>query len=228
MKKETIGDRIKIVRKHERCTQEEFGAKIGVKGNTITGYERGTRKPSDAVINNLCRTFLIDQTWLRTGDGQMEMVDPAVVDTFNQFYMEHSCNPLEQKFLDGYFSLSEPERDAFCSFIKKMFPAAVQAIAGDNALVRPWQEAPPLETPKDVDVLEALQKQPTKMPDDELDAGTPSGVSEAEADYEKNLGFVPNTGLSASNITGDMASPNEPQESPTDKSGGGESGDNVS
>ena len=45
-----MNGRIKIVRTTIGLTQTEFGARIGVKGNTVTGYETGIRNPSDAVI----------------------------------------------------------------------------------------------------------------------------------------------------------------------------------
>lgn len=64
-------DRIKQVRKNSGLTQTAFGEKIGVKGNTVTGWETGIRTPSDAVINSICREFNIDETWLRTGEGEM-------------------------------------------------------------------------------------------------------------------------------------------------------------
>ena len=46
-------ERIKFVRKHFKLTQVEFGERIGVKGNTITGYENGIRTASDAVIKSI-------------------------------------------------------------------------------------------------------------------------------------------------------------------------------
>jgi len=49
-----VGKRIKAIRKDQGLTQTEFGSQIGVKGNTVTGYENGTRCPSDAVINSIC------------------------------------------------------------------------------------------------------------------------------------------------------------------------------
>ena len=62
---------IKAIRKSARLTQIEFGARIGVKGNTITGYETGLRTPSDAVIFSICREFNVNEHWLRTGEGDM-------------------------------------------------------------------------------------------------------------------------------------------------------------
>ena len=64
-------ERIKQIRKSHSLTQTEFGERIGVKGNTITGYETGIRTPSSAVIAAICREFGISETWLRTGEGQM-------------------------------------------------------------------------------------------------------------------------------------------------------------
>lgn len=64
-------DRIKAIRKALKLTQAEFGASIGVKGNTITNYETGLRMPSDAVILSICREFGVNETWLRTGEGEM-------------------------------------------------------------------------------------------------------------------------------------------------------------
>ena len=62
---------IKTLRKELGLTQTEFGGKIGVKGNTITTYENGTRTPSDAVVLAICREFGVSEEWLRTGRGDM-------------------------------------------------------------------------------------------------------------------------------------------------------------
>lgn len=64
-------DRIKQIRKQASLTQVEFGERIGVKGNTITNYENGLRNPTDAVILSICREFNVNETWLRTGKGEM-------------------------------------------------------------------------------------------------------------------------------------------------------------
>ena len=64
-------DRIRALRKTFGLTQSEFGGKIGVKGNTITNYENGNRSISDAVILSICREYGCDETWLRTGEGEM-------------------------------------------------------------------------------------------------------------------------------------------------------------
>lgn len=64
-------ERIKQIRKSVNLTQAAFGERIGVKGNTVTGWEAGIRVPSDAIINSICREFGIRDQWLRTGEGNM-------------------------------------------------------------------------------------------------------------------------------------------------------------
>lgn len=64
-------ERIKKLRKTLDLTQREFGERIGVKPNTIATYEIGRNEPIDAVISLICREFNVNETWLRTGEGDM-------------------------------------------------------------------------------------------------------------------------------------------------------------
>ena len=65
-----IKDRIKKIRDDQHLTQTDFGARIGVRGNTITNYETGLRKPSEAVMMAIARTFDVNMVWLKEGTGQ--------------------------------------------------------------------------------------------------------------------------------------------------------------
>lgn len=168
-----IGKRIKKLRKDRNLTQTEFGEKIGVKGNTVTGYENGTRRPSDSVINYICLIFHVDQTWLRTGEGDDDVAylpDLEQVDILSKVRSEFNCNELEMKFLTAYLGLEEKERDAFCKLLEKMFPEAISTIAGENPLTRTWQEALPrtetsesVATPIDQDDVETLVQKGAEM-----------------------------------------------------------------
>ena len=66
-----MNNRIKQVRKHFNLNQTEFGARLGITQSTVTGYEAGGRTPLDAVVNSICREFDVNETWLRTGEGEM-------------------------------------------------------------------------------------------------------------------------------------------------------------
>lgn len=66
-----MNDRIKILRKQLNMNQSEFGVRIGVKQGSVAAYECGARTPLDAVVSAICREFDVNETWLRTGEGEM-------------------------------------------------------------------------------------------------------------------------------------------------------------
>lgn len=67
----TLGERIKKLRKALDLTQQKFADQIGTPQNNIANYEIGRREPSAAALNNICKTFNVNETWLRTGEGEM-------------------------------------------------------------------------------------------------------------------------------------------------------------
>lgn len=68
---ETIGERIKALRKSLHISQAEFGQRIGVKQNTVATWESGVRVPSDVAIRSISREFSADEDWLRRGVGEL-------------------------------------------------------------------------------------------------------------------------------------------------------------
>ena len=99
-------ERIKKVRKANGLTQAEFGEKIGVKGNTVTGYETGIRSPSDAIIVSICREFGVNEVWLRTGEGEP--------------FREESRQEQIMRFAAQTVKGSDEFRKAFVSMLAKM------------------------------------------------------------------------------------------------------------
>lgn len=66
-------ERIKRIRQTEGMTQAEFAEKINLSRNYIAMMEIGQREPSDRTIADVCRVFGVDETWLRTGVGEMHV-----------------------------------------------------------------------------------------------------------------------------------------------------------
>ena len=69
----TIGERIKKIRKEAGLTQQRFAERIGAKQNTIAQYEIGRNSPLDPVITAICKEFDIQEEWLRHGVGAMRV-----------------------------------------------------------------------------------------------------------------------------------------------------------
>lgn len=66
-----MNNRLKDVRKAVKLSQEDFGQRIGVTGTALSRWESGDRKIPDSAILNICREFGVNETWLRTGAGEM-------------------------------------------------------------------------------------------------------------------------------------------------------------
>ena len=65
-------DRIKLLRKKEKMSQEEFGRKIGIGKSSVSKIELGENNPSDQPIMLICSIFNVNEVWLRTGEGGEE------------------------------------------------------------------------------------------------------------------------------------------------------------
>ena len=67
---ETIGTRIKEIRKCAGLTLEKFGAKIGITAASLSTIENGKSNPSGQTVLMICREFNINEDWLRDGTGE--------------------------------------------------------------------------------------------------------------------------------------------------------------
>lgn len=63
--------RIIEIRKTFELSQEQFANKLGLSRSFINQFETGKKNISDRTIADICREFNVNETWLRTGDGEM-------------------------------------------------------------------------------------------------------------------------------------------------------------
>lgn len=167
-----MNERIKKLRRALDLTQHEFAARIGSVQNTITGYETGRRVPSNQVISLICKEFGVNESWLRNGDGEMFVPSPtSELDALAARYPQMTHETYV--FIEKLVGLPEETQKIIMGFLRE-----VVAGFGD---VEPGAPALPGN-------LSSPTFQGTKVVD-------------AEALYEKSLGFAPNTASSASNTT---------------------------
>ena len=116
-------DRIKTLRKTLALTQTAFGARIGLKGNTITGYENGIRKPSEAVICSICREFNVNEGWLRTGKGDMfvEMTDDDKLAFFLGSVLNSESPDVKKRLISALSKLNDKQWQNLGDIIDTMF-----------------------------------------------------------------------------------------------------------
>ena len=66
-----MNSRIKEVRKAKGLSQAAFGAPFGANRDMINNVENGRAAVSDIMVASICRTYDVNEHWLRTGDGEM-------------------------------------------------------------------------------------------------------------------------------------------------------------
>lgn len=111
-----MGDRIRQIRKALGLTQQEFAEKVGSTANVYTNYETGKRNPSASVINNICKTFNVNEAWLRTGEGEM----------FRQLSREEEIEQMAQTLLAEE---SDSFRTRLVSVLVKLSPEKLEVLA---------------------------------------------------------------------------------------------------
>lgn len=65
------GQRVKAVRKELGMTLDAFGKRVGVTKTAISNIENGARCLTDQMLLSICREFGVNETWLRSGEGDM-------------------------------------------------------------------------------------------------------------------------------------------------------------
>lgn len=111
----SVGERIKDLREELGITQEEFSQRLGATRNTITNYEANRRTPMDATIKSICREFNVNETWLRTGEGEMFVPIAQDQTIFNFIEQVLQCpeDDFRRRFISTLPELTESDWAAF-------------------------------------------------------------------------------------------------------------------
>lgn len=70
-----LGQRLKIVRDANSCTQAEFAHLFGVSLRAYSNYENDKREPEPSLLQAVCERYDINPAWLLTGEGRMKRRD---------------------------------------------------------------------------------------------------------------------------------------------------------
>lgn len=163
-------DRIRKVRKSLDLTQRGFAERIGMKSNTIATYEMGRAVPSDAAINNICKEFDVNETWLRTGEGEMFIPAPTTeLDALASRYpnMTHETYVLVEKLVN----LPKASQDIITGFMREVVEGFGDVAPGTPA--KAPQEMTDAELHRELDRQLAEEKK-------QVDGQSASGLGSSE------------------------------------------------
>lgn len=100
---ETIGDRIKQVRKELSLSMEKFGDKIGIVKSAINNIEKGLNNPSERTLKLICSEFNVNYAWLTEGQGEMfiEIPDNILDRLIKEYDLEEDNKPILKAYLEA-------------------------------------------------------------------------------------------------------------------------------
>ena len=116
-----MNERIKKIRKTFGLTQQEFSERLNIGRGTLANYEVGRNEPIDAVISLIFREFNINETWLRTGEG--EMTAPESSFDLEEYIKRRGVTELEIQILKAYFDLDSDLREKLLQHFKERLTA---------------------------------------------------------------------------------------------------------
>lgn len=119
---DSIGARIKSLRKAHHISQAEFGKRIGVKQNTVATWESGVRVPSEVAIRSICREFKADEDWLRDGAGTFDpdAARSAEITAYMTKLLSGKGNELEMKLIDFMCNTDVEQWDKLLELLQKL------------------------------------------------------------------------------------------------------------
>jgi phage repressor protein C with HTH and peptisase S24 domain len=94
MTKETIGERIRRVRKELKLTQQEIAKSIGVSPTSVVFWERGETTPKGSNLISLCKKLRVDPQWMQTGKGEQINKEQGNAQLLGNMQVWDSSTPL--------------------------------------------------------------------------------------------------------------------------------------
>ena len=108
-------NRIKKIRQSLKLNQAEFSKLLGMGQSTLGMLEVGKREILDRHIKTICSIFNVNETWLRTGIGEMfiEPDDSAI----EQLAKTYNLDKFDQQLLLTYLELPKSDRTILKKYI---------------------------------------------------------------------------------------------------------------
>lgn len=120
-----MNQRLKILRKLKKMSQEEFGKKIGVTKTAVSKMELGTYNITDSMIKLVCKEFNINEDWLRHGEGEMESILLPTSETATYvsslLIKDNPFNDLIKALMNAYDKLDTKSQDIINESIALQF-----------------------------------------------------------------------------------------------------------
>ena len=112
-------NRIKLLRKELKLSQDAFGKKLGVTGTAVSRIEKGERSLTEQMALSICREFRVNYFWLTEGKGDMFTGTPETV--VDEIAEDYKLDKIDKKIIEKYLELSPEKRAVIKEYLKCVF-----------------------------------------------------------------------------------------------------------
>lgn len=124
-----MNKRIKELRMALGLTLDAFGEHIGMGKSSVSKIEKGINGTTDQTIKSICREFNVNETWLRTGEGDMFRNDSQSL--LDRMADEYSLTQRERAVISAFLELDSSDRAAVMRYVDGL----VEKLAPPNTYV---------------------------------------------------------------------------------------------
>lgn len=115
-----MNERLKELRKAQlHLTLEKFAEPLGVNKSAISRLESGVNNITDQMILAICRTYNVNEEWLRNGTGPV-FDDIPEEDESALALVEVADDPVIMAFLKEYVKLDKTLRNSFKEYLVRV------------------------------------------------------------------------------------------------------------
>ena len=117
-----MNERLKKLRKSLDLTQQKFAERLGVKRNTVAQWELGINALTKQVIISICREFDVNETWLKTGEGEMfiKLTRDEEISRFVGETLSDESDTFKKRFISMLSNLDESDWEVLEKMITLM------------------------------------------------------------------------------------------------------------
>ncbi|MFA5307644.1 MAG: helix-turn-helix transcriptional regulator [Candidatus Babeliales bacterium] len=115
-----INGRIKAARKALKLTQIEFAEGLRIKQSSLSYLESSKSESiSDRNIALICKEYNVNESWLRTGEGEMFVSEKDLVKVMSRAI--ETLDETDKKIIREYLKLSPEHKKIMKAFFKSAF-----------------------------------------------------------------------------------------------------------
>ena len=117
---EISGRIVQVIKKTCNGNRSEFARRINITPAYAAQIYSGARIPSDRTISDICRVFNVNETWLRTGEGEMHTPRTKSEELAAIFAEVQISDDARARLVKAFATLPDEAYPKLCSWIQAM------------------------------------------------------------------------------------------------------------